>query len=187
VTDLETSDVGFFDSTQRRLIEVIVADIIPDDDGVPGAREAGVADFIDAALAGSEDRFRPLYVAALEGIDAHCQAVYSADYAECNPEQRVQVLEQLEVGTLDGNKDAWVTGFFFVLWVHTVEGYLCDPAYGGNKNLVGWRAVGFPGAHHGFTAEQQTYGRSAVDLPLLTLKDMEALHAAEPGRFFNSY
>jgi gluconate 2-dehydrogenase gamma chain len=28
---------------------------------------------------------------------------------------------------------------------NTVEGYFADPVYGGNRDKVGWRLVGFPG------------------------------------------
>ena len=29
----------------------------------------------------------------------------------------------------------------------TLEGYFSDPAYGGNRDMIGWRMVGFPGAY----------------------------------------
>ena len=41
---------------------------------------------------------------------------------------------------------------------HAIEGFFCDPVYGGNRNAVGWRLVGFPGVHWGYTAEQMKEG-----------------------------
>ena len=35
--------------------------------------------------------------------------------------------------------------FFKVLVMHTRQGFYSDPVYGGNKDFVGWRAIGFPG------------------------------------------
>jgi gluconate 2-dehydrogenase gamma chain len=29
----------------------------------------------------------------------------------------------------------------------TVEGFFSDPVYGGNRDLVAWRMIGFPGAY----------------------------------------
>jgi gluconate 2-dehydrogenase gamma chain len=30
---------------------------------------------------------------------------------------------------------------------HTVEGFFSDPIYGGNKNKIAWKMIGFPGAY----------------------------------------
>jgi len=35
--------------------------------------------------------------------------------------------------------------FFHALVLHTRQGYYGDPAYGGNKDRVGWKVIGFPG------------------------------------------
>jgi gluconate 2-dehydrogenase gamma chain len=35
--------------------------------------------------------------------------------------------------------------FFSLLVLHTRQGFLADPIYGGNRNRVGWDAIGFPG------------------------------------------
>ena len=31
---------------------------------------------------------------------------------------------------------------------HTILGFLADPKYGGNRNHVGWKVVGYPGPRH---------------------------------------
>jgi gluconate 2-dehydrogenase gamma chain len=40
--------------------------------------------------------------------------------------------------------------FFAMLWQNTLEGYFADPLYGGNRNMAGWRLIGFPGAHYDY-------------------------------------
>jgi gluconate 2-dehydrogenase gamma chain len=35
--------------------------------------------------------------------------------------------------------------FFDALCLHTRQGFYCDPVYGGNRDQVGWKVVGFPG------------------------------------------
>jgi gluconate 2-dehydrogenase gamma chain len=35
--------------------------------------------------------------------------------------------------------------FFDALVLHTRQGFYCDPVYGGNRDRVGWRTIGFPG------------------------------------------
>ena len=48
-------------------------------------------------------------------------------------------------GTAEGIELALLHSMFAVIREHTVEGYFCDPIYGGNRGAVGWRLVGFPG------------------------------------------
>ena len=40
--------------------------------------------------------------------------------------------------------------FFHVLRRGTMEGMFSDPVYGGNRDMVGWRLVGYPGAQRAF-------------------------------------
>jgi gluconate 2-dehydrogenase gamma chain len=35
--------------------------------------------------------------------------------------------------------------FFDLLWRNTEEGFFADPLYGGNKDKIGWKLIGFPG------------------------------------------
>ena len=37
--------------------------------------------------------------------------------------------------------------FFEHLWECTLEGFFSDPVYGGNRDMVAWRMIGFPGAY----------------------------------------
>jgi len=39
--------------------------------------------------------------------------------------------------------------FFDMLWRNTEEGYFADPLYGGNRDKVGWKLLGFPGVPSG--------------------------------------
>jgi gluconate 2-dehydrogenase gamma chain len=39
--------------------------------------------------------------------------------------------------------------FFDLLWRNTEEGYFADPLYGGNRDKVGWKLLGFPGLPSG--------------------------------------
>jgi gluconate 2-dehydrogenase gamma chain len=39
--------------------------------------------------------------------------------------------------------------FFEILRAHTIAGFFCDPIHGGNRGMVGWKLIGFPGAQIG--------------------------------------
>ena len=55
--------------------------------------------------------------------------------------------------------------FFETLRSHTlITGFLADPKYGGNRNFVGWKHVGYPGPSHalGGYSEEQMLGKAPV-------------------------
>ena len=64
-----------------------------------------------------------------------------------------QELEANGLGDLDGVP---ASTFFAQFLEMTVQGYFSDPVYGGNKDMVAWKAIGFPGA---YDAYRDTVGR----------------------------
>jgi len=163
----------FLTEAERTCIEAITARLIPSDENGPGAREAGVTDFIDSQLAGfygrgerwymrgpfadgletqgyqSEHPPAQLYRTAIESLDAHCQGSLGAPFAGLSEAQQDEILSQLEEGELelDGVSGS---GFFELVMENTIEGFFSDPIYGGNRDMVGWKLVGFPGARYDY-------------------------------------
>lgn len=127
----------FFSSAEAALIEALAAQIIPSDD-TPGAREMGVARFIDHALA---DFMAPLAEGVRTGLaqfELECRAQHpgAAGFAALTPEQQIAWLPQVEH-----------TPFFNSIQQLTVLGALSMPAYGGNRNGLGWQLIGFEDLH----------------------------------------
>jgi gluconate 2-dehydrogenase gamma chain len=56
---------------------------------------------------------------------------------------------------------------------NTVEGFFADPIYGGNKNFIGWRLIGFPGPRYNYVAEIGQYGKR-YDMPFVSLSGRDA-------------
>lgn len=140
------------------LVEAISARIIPSDDE-PGAREAGVVNFIDKALAHEDATLAPVYAAALPGVDAVATKRFGKPFTALAPAEQDEILAALESGKADGWPKIPVppSDFFAAVRAHTVFGFLCDPSYGGNRDYVGWKVVGYPGRQHhrgGYTPEQ---------------------------------
>ena len=67
-------------------------------------------------------------------------------FNELSAEAQDAYLKSLESGghDLDGVPSAV---FFDMLLRMTVEGFFSDPVYGGNRDMVAWRMIGFPGAY----------------------------------------
>jgi gluconate 2-dehydrogenase gamma chain len=151
-----------------RFIEAAVSRLIPSDELGPGAKEAGVANFIDRQLAsawgthsrnsrmgpwrqgtpqqGSQSPLTPqeFYRAAIRETDIHCSDKYGRTFHALKPEQQDEVLRALEEGQIE-LATAPAKFFFGMLWTNTEEGFFSDPIHGGNRDKIGWKLVGFPG------------------------------------------
>ena len=58
--------------------------------------------------------------------------------------------------------------FFAALWQGTVEGFFSDPVYGGNRDMAGWRMIGFPGAYASYYDLVDRHGIK-IDRPAMSL------------------
>jgi gluconate 2-dehydrogenase gamma chain len=149
--------------------------IIPPDPETPGGKEAGCAVFIDRQLAGPYGRQEGLYVrppfvkgtkeqgpqseagpaqqyrTALAALDRYCRANRGNQAFSALPDiDKDAVLTGLENGsvTLDDGVDGQA---FFEMVVRDVQqGFFADPIYGGNRDMVGWRMIGYPGARYDY-------------------------------------
>lgn len=114
---------------------------------------------------GYQSRLSPaeLYRIAIKSIDGHCRRAFSNKaFAELSADQQDQVLTEIEKGKLkiedigphaveiEGAKGPHGDTFFAVLMQNTIEGFFSDPIYGGNKDMVGWKLIGFPGARYDY-------------------------------------
>lgn len=187
----------FFTAPEHAFVEAAVARIIPADDLGPGAKEAGVAEFIDRQLAGpygraerwymqgpwgkGEDeqgyqlRLTPaqLYRAAIEDLDRHVRRQHgNRAFAELDATTQDDVLHRLEKGDVklaNASGDA----FFKMLVDNTVEGFLADPLYGGNRDFIGWKLIGFPGPRYNYVAEIDQFGKK-YDMPFVSIAGRDA-------------
>lgn len=75
-------------------------------------------------------------------------------------EEQDGVLENLEAGRI--GEVAGGPAFFELVRRHVMEGMFCEPIYGGNRDLVGWSLVGFPGQRFGYG---DPYINQVVGLP----------------------
>ena len=99
---------------------------------------------------GYQTRLTPagLYRAAIRDIDAAvAHEGRAATFAKLSADDQDRWLHQLEDGKVQlGAADG--TTFFEMLLTNTIEGFFADPMYGGNRDMVGWKLIGFPGARY---------------------------------------
>ncbi len=123
---------------EAREIEALAGQIIPSD-GTPGAREAGVIYFIDRALATFDADKRAVYSEGLRQAQDKRRELFPASQsiAALQPDKQIRLLHSIEN-----------TGFFELLRTHTIMGFLGNPSYGGNRELTGWKLIGFEDRFH---------------------------------------
>jgi len=160
--------LGYLTPVEAEFVEAAVARLIPADELGPGAKEAGVAIFIDRQLAGAwgtmarNYRLGPwpegtpqqgyqspltpqeVYRAAIRETNEFCLKIYSKPFNALNAAQQDQVLRDLDEGRL-ALQSTRAQLFFNLLLGNTIEGFFSDPIYGGNRDKLGWKLVGFPG------------------------------------------
>lgn len=115
----------------------IAARIIPTT-ATPGATEAGVIYFIDAAFAGE---MSTQLEAARTGL-----AAFNTALGEAYPD--TERLSELGEEEQDAFLRTQESGRFFNLaWIMTMFGFFSMQKYGGNKDHIGWDLIGFDGSH----------------------------------------
>ena len=188
----------FFDAQEAAAVDAIVDRLIPADGNGPGGRDAGVPEFIDRQLAGPWGAGLQFYAAGpfasgtprqgyqlphtpaalvREGL-ARLRPVAEARLGgrrleEARPEELDALLRSLERGETDLSPIPSAV-FFRQLLDLAMEGFFSDPVYGGNRDMAGWKLVGFPGAHATYAQEIERHGM-AWRRPPVSMADPDAL------------
>lgn len=147
--------------------------IFPEDDNGPGAIDLDVPYYIDKQLAGAwgrnGDDYRQgpytkrddleaddkanharenrgkIFLEGLRAMNKESQDRFDTSFDEADDDQKGEIMSDLESGDIK-MKSVSSDGFFELLKQATEEGAFCDPLYGGNKNMAGWKMKEFPGA-----------------------------------------
>jgi gluconate 2-dehydrogenase gamma chain len=166
---IETGQVfTYLTQPEVRFLDAAAARLIPADDLGPGGKEAGVSVYIDRQLnsvwgshgrnyrtgpwpegtpyQGFQSRLTPreIYRAGIRETNVWCLKQYQKAFEFLAPPEQDDVLKGLEGGKIELASLSSKL-FFGLLLRNTMEGFFADPIYGGNRDKVGWRLVGFPG------------------------------------------
>lgn len=131
-----------FKPTERETIAAAAARLIPSDDS-PGAKEAGVIDYIERALDTRYHRvLREPFRLGAAVLEALAQKSWQKPFAAIEATDQDSVLSYVEAGKAD-TPEFPASRFFQRLFMLTIEGWLGDPLHGGNRNEVGWKFIGY--------------------------------------------
>jgi gluconate 2-dehydrogenase gamma chain len=155
-------------------VTALAETIWPTDDLGPGARVAGVGNYIDGQLAGSWGQGHRFYLAGpfhtaadsghgwqvpmtpaevyrafLPAYDTYVRQTYGNVYQSLDLATQMRALDDLRLGRatipLAGSTAFRAADFYGMFRQNVLEGMLADPAYGGNREMVGWKWVDNPG------------------------------------------
>jgi gluconate 2-dehydrogenase gamma chain len=171
----------FFQPEHYRMIEHIAEMIIPEDD-TPGAKQAGVAEFIDFMVAnrvpvsGSRDvrstedaiemgkEAQTRFISGLDWMDARCHGEFGHAFMDCASEQQNSLMEELAYKTKFKPTTEAGREFFQMMRNYTVVGYY--------TTKIGLESLGYPGLR---TMWPKMPGCTHPD-------DPEHAHLGEPGK-----
>jgi gluconate 2-dehydrogenase gamma chain len=183
----------FFNADEMRTLDAVTARVMPSEPDGMGAREAAVVTYIDRAVAGYFRDLQGIYRIGLQRLNDCCRAGYGRSFPDLSNTEQDETLLALESAgdasvspvvaamLAADSRESILPRFFAIVREHTIQGMFCDPLYGGNRDFVGWRLIGFPGAQWGYTAEQMREGFDATTIPILSLSDLRRARKGFPN------
>ena len=143
--------LGAYDA---RTAAAIFERLFPAGEDGPGADGIGVLAYVDRALAGAYPEHADTYRLGLATLDRVARRRHGVAFADCAPEQQDALLSGLEGEELPNFHVPPQRRFFDLMRAHLQEGLFADPAYGGNRDKLGWRLLGHPGVWLENSAEE---------------------------------
>lgn len=129
---------------------------------------------------------RERYRLGINGMEDYSTRKFGKGFAQLAADQQDAVLRDMEAGRADGFDGPSIqaaptqpggsgtetsiqrmapggmgvgsAAFFQILRGHTMAGFFADPVHGGNRGMVGWKLIGFPGVQTNYNGWISRYG-----------------------------
>lgn len=156
---------------EQAFVEALVNHMCPADPLTPNGVDMGLHIFYDRSFAGNWGQGDRLYLqgpfrsgtanqgyqlgmtpaqlfrAGTEGLAVYCMATYQKPFDQLSADAREAVLKGLQSGKVALPNGVPAATYFAQLLQMFYEAMFADPIYGGNKNKLGWKLVGYPGVN----------------------------------------
>ena len=186
---------AFLTAPEAAFIEAAVDRFIPVDDLTPSGTESGVAIFIDRQLAGAWGSGDRTYMqgpwqkgkptqgyqspmtpaeflrAGIGATNGYCRKTYQKDFDRLTVDQQINVLQNMEQGRITF-ETVPAQEFFNLLLATAMQGFFADPIYGGNREKVAWKMIGFPGVIAIYSEHIKTYRNKKYDVEPKSIADL---------------
>jgi gluconate 2-dehydrogenase gamma chain len=181
-------------ATEAAFLSAAYDTFIPADRLSPSGTDCGLVTFIDRQLAGAwgggarlyrggpfikgtrEQGYqlsltpREFFAAGIKAANEWTRKTYGKDFDRISPAERETALQAMDAGKAELNEiDA--KQFFEMLYQSAMEGFFADPIYGGNRDKVAWRMVGYPGLPATYAGKALEYRGKKVVIPPQSIAD----------------
>jgi gluconate 2-dehydrogenase gamma chain len=168
--------------------------IIPADALSPSGTDCGLVAYIDRQLAGAWGNGARMYrngpffpagpefgyqlpltpreyfAAGIRAANAWLQKNYGKSFDRLTSAERNAALTAMEKGSVAfDNFDA--RQFFEALLQSAMEGFFADPIYGGNRDKISWKMVGYPGLPATWASKAEAYRGKKVTIEPQSIAD----------------
>lgn len=131
-----------FTIAEAKCLAAICEQFIPADD-YPGAKEAGVVNFIDKLLYQRFPDMKIKYLNGISSLENYCMIKFGKPFEELSWDDQYNILEYMEKGLLP--QEYWEKisqqQFFNMVLRNTMQGFYGPPRHGGNKDYVSYRMM----------------------------------------------
>lgn len=116
----------------------------------------------------------------LAALDRYANSQFDSDFVVLTEDQQDEIISNMLDGAVSEFTPLSGEAFFHVMRRYTSEGMFSDPVYGGNRDMVGWRLIGYPGAQRAYTVDEMQTEGEAADRPVWSLVDLPHSHPGQP-------
>ena len=181
-------------ATEAAFLSAAYDTFIPADKLSPSGTDCGLVIFIDRQLAGAwgggarlyrsgpfiqgkrEQGYqlsltpREFFAAGIKAANEWSHRTYGKEFDRLSPTQRETALKTMDEGKADF-KEVNGKQFFEMLYASAMEGFFADPVYGGNRDKVSWRMVGYPGLPATYASKALEYRGKKVVIEPQSIQD----------------
>ena len=181
--------------TEAAFLSAAYDTFIPADQYSPSGTDCGLVVYIDRQLAGAwgtgakfyragpflqgkpEQGYqlsltpREFFAAGIVAANEWSRRTHGRDFDRLDPAQRDEALKTMDAGKAEFT-DFNSKYFFDQLYESAMEGFFADPIYGGNRDKVSWKMVGYPGLPATYASKAEEYRGKKVNLPPQSIADL---------------
>ena len=181
-------------ATEAAFLSAVADTMIPADELSPSGTDCGVVTYIDRQLAGAygagaktyrngpfrrgkpEQGYqlaltpRQYFETGIAAANAWARKSYGKEFDRLAPGERAAALSAMEHGTAEFENFS-ARMFFVRLHAIVMEGFFSDPMHGGNRNMAGWKLLGFPGLPATYADKVDAYFNKRYVAPSKSISD----------------
>jgi hypothetical protein len=139
---------AFLNDDNAATVAAFAERLMPGAPGKPGARGAGVLNYIDLALAGAYSDQQDFYRRGLAALDAYCRKTFNQPFVKLSAAQQDEVITALEQGNASEFTYPTAQAFFNAIRTHTMEGMFALRRQQGLRRLEAGRLSRRPAVLH---------------------------------------